>query len=356
MRKTLLLILLLFILIPSANSYAGGVGLFGGLAFISETDTTSRVLFAPFDLRNRESYFQVTNQDSAGVTIHVQVYDVSNLCNENNFFDNLTPNDTHVYNIRDIQTNDGNPSGAILPENAYGIVVISVVVTELIIEETLAPILGNIRILDNLGYEYRTNAQSFHNQRFRPTLLPPTASFNFNSNEGVILSDIFGIPMTTMPNGSLFSIEANIDDVLNAFAAVDIDIVNNNEVLFSCRDVIFACIDENSPLLDELLQVAGEESMGGGGGAGKMSTRTSASVARFEYGINNSIPHSKGGELLCPGNNISEGTVIVTLENLGKGVSPFAMYVGLNNGNGRGSMDAIFAPNPLAYEVCDICR
>ena len=351
---TLLLIIITFL--PAGISYAGGLGIFGGFALLSETDSTSYVLFAPFDLRNRESYFQVTNQDFNGANIHVQVYDVSNLCNENDFFDNLTPNDTHVYNLREISTNDGSPSGIALPDNAYGIVVISVVPTGVIMEETFGPIFGNIRMLDNLGYEYRTNAQSFQIGRFPPTLFPPTASFNFNSSEGVILSDVFGIPMATMPNGSLFSIEATIDDVLDAYAAIDIDIVNNNEVLFSCRDVIFACIDENSPLQEELLQVAGEEFMGGGGGgAGKMSARTSASVARFEYGINNAIPHSKGGELLCPGNNISEGTVIVTLENLGLGVFPFAMYVGLNNGNGRGSMDAIFAPNPLAYEECFVC-
>ena len=33
----------------------------------------------------------------------------------------------------------------------------------------------------------------------------------------------------------------------------------------------------------------------------------SANVASFEYGINDAIPHSRGGELLCPGNNIAEG-------------------------------------------------
>lgn len=355
MRIALSLLLFFSIFLSPGKSYAGGQGLIDGFDFLAETDTTSYVLFAPFDLRNRESYFQVTNQDSNGANIHVQVYDVSNLCNENDFFDNLTSNDTHVYNLRDIATNDGSPSGIVLPDNAYGIVVISVVRTGFVEIETFAPIFGNIRILDNLGYEYRTNAQSFPSGRFPITLVPPTASFNFNSSEGVILSDVFGIPMATMPNGSRFSIEANIDDVLNAYAAVDIDIVNNNEVLFSCRDVIFACIDENSPLQEELLLVAGEEFMGGGGGASKMSARTSANVARFEYGINNAIPHSKGGELLCPGNNISEGTVIVTLENLGLGVFPFAMYVGLNNGNGRGSMDAIFAPNILAYEECFVC-
>ena len=354
MRISISLLLFFSIFLTTGISYAGGQGLIDGFDLLAETDSTSFVMFAPFDLRNRESYFQVTNQDSNNIAIHVQIHNVSSLCNDNDFFDNLTPNDTHVYNLRDISTNDGSPSGVLLPENSYGIVVISVVRTEFVEIETFAPIFGNIRILDNLGYEYRTNSQSFPpGRRFPLTLVPPTASFNFNSNEGVILSDVIGIPMATMPNSSIFSIEANIDDILNAYAAIDIDIVNNNEVLFSCRDVIFACVDENSPLLEELIANAGELFMGGG--AGKISSRTSASIARFEYGINNAIPHSKGGELLCPGNNISEGTVIVTLENLGLGVFPFAMYVGLNNGNGRGSMDSLFNPNPLAYEECFTC-
>ena len=48
-------------------------------------------------------------------------------CNENNFFDAYTPNDTHVYYIRDILTNDGNPSGVVLPDDAYGIVSVGVI-------------------------------------------------------------------------------------------------------------------------------------------------------------------------------------------------------------------------------------
>ena len=41
------------------------------------------------------------------------------------FFDVYTPNDTHVYNMREILTNDGNPSGVVLPENAYGFVAVT---------------------------------------------------------------------------------------------------------------------------------------------------------------------------------------------------------------------------------------
>ena len=49
--------------------------------------------------------------------IHIQIFNVADdLCDENNFFDTYTPNDTHIYNLRDILTNDENPSGVTLPD------------------------------------------------------------------------------------------------------------------------------------------------------------------------------------------------------------------------------------------------
>jgi len=66
----------------------------------------------------------------------------------------------------------------------------------------------------------------------------------------------------------------------------------------------------------------------------------SASVASFEYGINETIPHSRGGELLCPGNNISEG--IVSLDRKEDDGDPGGFFIGLNNGNGRGTIDTIW--------------
>ena len=119
-------------------------------------------------------------------------------------------------------------------------------------------------------------------------------------------------------------------------------VTRNNETIFSCRDIIYSCVDEDNPLLEELLSIAG-----------------TANVASFEYGINETIPHSKGGELLCPGNNISEGTVLLRAEpypdtvefddllaSIGSVDPPiFAGYIGLNNGNGRGSFDSFWVFN-----------
>ena len=93
--------------------------------------------------------------------------------------------------------------------------------------------------------------------------------------------------------------------------------------------------------MESLLEVVAD------GGSG------SASVASIEYGINDAIPHTKGGELLCPGNNIAEGSVKLKELNYNAGSSNGAPellgFVGLNNGNGRGSMDAMFSQNPLFF-------
>ena len=84
-------------------------------------------LFYYYDLRDRESYIQVTNNDSASVDIHVQIFRTDFSCNENDFFDEYTPNDTHIYNMSNIQSNDGNPSGVVLPDNSYGFVAVTVI-------------------------------------------------------------------------------------------------------------------------------------------------------------------------------------------------------------------------------------
>ena len=268
----------------------------------------------------------------------MQIYNVGNLCNENNFFDVYTPNDTHVYNLRDLISNDTNPTGVDLPDDAYGIVYISASTVSGNFPASYTPIIANFRIIDNAGYEYRSNAQSsFITTQPLVGLLNPNSTFNFNSEQGVVLSDVIGIPLSSD------NFEATLDNILETFAAVDVDIIDENEVLFSCRDVIFACIDENSPLQEELIQLAS---------SGGVEERSSASVARFEYGINNAIPNSKGGELLCPGNIINEGIVRLTAESAGDRTFTFAGYVGLNNGNGRGSMDSIVdSINPFGIAI-----
>ena len=52
----------------------------------------------------------------------------------------------------------------------------------------------------------------------------------------------------------------------------------------------------------------------------------SVNVARFKYGINDAIPHSRSGELLCPDNVIDEG--IVRLLPISSSSDVFTGYVG----------------------------
>ena len=141
------------------------------------------------------------------------------------------------------------------------------------------------------------------------------------------MSDIVGIVSDRL---SVFNEdEVQAADIVNIWKSYDIDIIDNNEVPFSCRDVVFACTDQDNPLLEALLEDSG------------------VSVASFEYGINNAIPHSKGGELLCPGNTITEGIVSLNRENNGEDAdNQFVLFTGLNNGNGRGSIDSAWYTNP----------
>jgi len=278
-----------------------------------ESDSPSFRMISFFDLRDRESFVQITNTESNNITSHVQIFDVANNCNENNFFDNFTGNDTHVYNLRDIQTNDGNPSGVVLPENAYGIVVISIV------SDSNGGLIGNSRVLDSSGYEYRTNLLGLQFLPFEG--IGRELTLNFNKEGGVSLSDVIG-----------FTINNDEDvlsaDIVNIHVLLDVDILDLDENVFSCRNVIFACTDQDNPRLEELLAEVGN-----------------ASVASFEYGINEAIPHSKGGELLCPGNNIEEGIIRFTTLPIENDADGFGMFFGLNNSNGRGSMDSIWVEN-----------
>jgi len=298
---------------------------------IPESDSPDDLLIGFFDLRDRETFIQITNVDSAeSETVHVQIFNVADNCNENNFFDTYTPNDTHTYNLRDILTNDGNPSGVVLPDNAYG--VISVYRTPDPGNENFE-LIGNLRVLDDNGYEYRTNLSGTISEG--NGLRTDFSTFNFNNESGVTLSDIIIIPFNNL---GIEEAEIDVASVLEVFRVYDVDIYDLDENPFSCRNVIFACINQDSPLIEEILNP--DNLVQGVGG----------NVASFEYGINEAISHSKGGELLCPGNNISEG--IVRLKQVGTGIPDSfqndlvqVSFVGLNNGNGRGSMDAAFLQN-----------
>jgi len=311
-KSILILLVALAISFISVNEISAGQ--FG----IPETDHGDFQLVGVFDLRDRETFIQITNTDSSNKTIHIQLFNVGTLCNENNFFDNYTPNDTHVYNLRDIVTNDGNPSGVVLPDNAYGIFVATY------LDSDPSTMIGNMRIEDNNGYEYRTNLNGLSKTH---DSLEDDFTFNFNAESGIILSDIFGFNLKN--SGEVSPPDVFAADIVNIWVLLDIDIFNLNEVPFSCRNIVIACTDQDNPRLEELLEAVGD-----------------ANVASFEYGINDAVPSSKGAPLLCPSNIIKEGFVRLSEIRRAPG-SPFTdewaiFFIGLNNGNGRGSMDSLW--------------
>ena len=342
----ILFLALTICLFPVKNVFAGHSSTVEDIDDI-ETDNPGDTLVYFFDLRNRETFIQLTNSNidllpngkgpafpDVGVDnrVHIIIFDVSRDCVENNFFDLYTPHDTHVYNMRDIQTNDGNPSGVVLPDGAYGFVFAVAVEADGTSNGSADILIGNMRILDDNGYEYRTNAPIEPSVSLEHNI-DRKGYFNFNTLAGVTLSDIIGVAYRDVGDG------IEVSEITENFAMVNVDVFDNVENIFSCRNVIYACVNEDSIRLDELLEEAAEVSSG------------SASVARSEYGINNAIPHSKGGELLCPGNTVSEGFVRLEVLN-SDNVSPdnlddFVVFIGLNNGNGRGSLDTLWIDNSI---------
>jgi len=303
-----------FLFLSLNKSYAGVISIGNGSTTLplAETDTDNYQLYSFFDLRERVSFVQVTNVGSAA-TLHVQIFDVSNLCNENNFNDAYTANDTHVYDMRDIQTNDGTGSGFELPDGAYGIVVVTVIQGIGQPADINGSIIGNFRVIDNSGYEYRTNSQS-------PSSMVSVEdggvyTFNFNRVGDINFSDVVGITLNNITSNEVTTAGSSI--------TFDTTLFNNNEVEFSCTDTTFSCTADT-----------------------------------FECGINEAIPHSRDKALTCPSNNISEG--FVRLEIISEeSIEAFAGYIGINTGNNsRGSMDSFHQQRgaPLSCEDRGECR
>ncbi len=248
-------------------------------------------------------------------------------CEECNFDDMLTANDTHVYDIQQIMTN-GIPSLLIpsvpacqgLTPNSYGFMVISYFAVSGGSHTIHSPLIGMFRVIDELGYEYRANAvaeQHDRPQQFQPIIGNRTI-VNFSLANGNNLSDLVGITYRSIND---FEVEAGPQ-----FAALFTDILSYDDVEFdtSCSDTTFSC-----------------------------------SPGNFDKGIDASVPNSKGEQnRICATNQLNP---------LGDNTSawldmPFAGFVcrdgdgdivtcpefdmwfhglvGLNNGDGTGSMDS----------------
>lgn len=293
-RIKYVLFLALFLAIP-VDSWAG--------AGILNTDGTSAQLFAPWDLRSRETFIQVTNTGAVGLTVHVQVFNAAAGCPEIDFYDTYTGNDTHVYNLRALTRNNGIALNAALPDGGFGIIVVSKaagidgphqgsVVSDFVLT-------GNVRIIDAAGYEYRTNIDSLANALSLAVVPPFAVTFNFNNVNGSNASDVIGIVIANAGPGPI-----EVDAAPGIAVAFDVDQVDAGENPLSCEDTVFSC-----------------------------------SPGAFNVGINDALPNSRIGARLCPGFSEPVGLMILQSEGVSGNPNYFTGYLGLNNGDGTGSLD-----------------
>jgi hypothetical protein len=286
-------------------------------------DGASQIYFF-WDLRDRKSFFQVTNVDTGTIFIHVQIFNSFTNCKESDFFDTLTGQDTHLYNLSAIDSNDGLLTGPpVFNVTDFGFVVVTVVDAHqkpatATLENAL---IGTSRIIDTKGkYEYRTNAAEW----FIDTVTFSVAAFNFNTGRGENLSDVVGIPVAN----------SGTSDVLAGspvFIAFEPTVYNDSENPSSCPPLAFACALD-SAILSELQAVLG----------------TTFTVG-FDVGINNFFVNSKGADSLC---NQSDKNGWVRLDGIVADADFFVGFVGLNNGNGSGSMDPFWtSPGLVSNQI-----
>ena len=299
MRILKSLLFSLLILLPLV-SYAGEPFVQSNLSFNHKYDESNELL-GYYDLRNRSTYVQVTHQDDDEnpLCIHVQIFQQDRGCTELNFEDELTPNDTVIYDLDNILRNDGTAVPINLLDDSSGYVV----VTD---ENTAASstLIGNFRIIDNSGYEYRTNmAGAGPTPDFTFALTNYIA--NFNTIDGAQYADIIGYAY----DGS------NLTTVRNLDLGVDFNIF-----VFDMDEEPLSC-----------------------------DTRNFACGAIMNYGINEDYTASRESNLLCPGGGLADPNGgYVSLENpvftMDTSVTfnddeIFVGLIGLNNGDGTGSMD-----------------
>ena len=153
--------------------------------------------------------------------------------------------------MRDVLTNDGDPSGIDLADGAYGFVVVTAVLGQGLPADTDANIIGNFRVIDDSGYEYRTNSQ---NGTLLTDLNGNQFTFNYSSAGGINESDVIGITVNNIESGE---VTASLSGV-----TFDTNLYNNNEVPFSCSNTTFSCTENT-----------------------------------FEYGINDALPSSRDGDV-----------------------------------------------------------
>lgn len=332
---------LILLTIPGmANAGIIGPDLPIGIAPVSDTENSQ--LIGYWDLRERNSFFQVTNTSGEDVRIHVQLYDVERGCAEFDYFDTLTPFDTHVYDVSDLDRNNGEVLAAPDLSGGHGILAVTQVDQDGFINPFFPALTGNMKIQDSSGYEYRTNLAGsgidflsfgleFIEESIEVNLfLAGTDSINFNDVMDSANSDtvIIGYKVQLDPGG-----------IIPTVREFEVSMYDDQENPISCSPAVLGC----SPELES---------------GGVINT-----------GLNQTITNSRGGPSLCLGNDrngyfqlrttdidVGEPEVIQFDEVflLELNVHGLIIYNGLNNSNGIGSMDnAIRSLDFISIEIIE---
>ncbi len=216
--------------------------------YVTQTDTGSDRIVAFWDMRGRESFVQVTNTSSEKINIHVQIFDIMNPlseCFECNFNDMLTPNDTHVYDMQGMMTNQIFPPftpmapravcGGITG-NSFGFMVITFTgVTGG--GNVWAPLIGMFRVIDDLGYEYRANAPAEQHEG-KGRILGNNTIVNFSLANGNLLSDLVGIVYATTGDPTRVEAGPGIGAAFDPIMSYD-----DGEHDTSCPPTLFSCAE-----------------------------------------------------------------------------------------------------------------
>lgn len=279
-----------------------------------------------WDTRDRETFFQITNNSSEDIKIHIQIFDASNNCFEFDYFDTLTPFDTHVYNISNLDRNNGIELAPPILSDGHGIIAVTHVNNDNTIN-TQRILSGNFRIIDSSGYEYRTNFAGSGLEEIPVSVL--TNRINFNDVGGTVHSDIVVISYLSVfsPGG----IQPTIRDY-------GVRLFDENENPISYPSIRLGCEQPG-------FQPAGN--------------------FNINVGINQRITNSRGGPSVCAGtdpvgfveliSSFEDNFVFPLQENSSfEPMEHTIVYAGLNSGSSStGSMTV--APQSAETEFIDIC-
>jgi hypothetical protein len=299
LSKIKYLVLLAFLLVIPIKAKAGFI-----TEPIDQTDTGANRLIYYFDDHGRHTYIQLTNTSDEEVCVHIQIFaanDPSIDCREQDAEECLSAGDTNVYDMENL------PFGLDYTDQ-FGFVAVSIE------SGPSFSLIGMFRILDDNGYEYRSNAaDSTGDNSFEEAF----NILNFNDVTGNSNSDVVGISYIETGPSQVFA-SPFIGTVFGSSGSQSDQnfILNSSENAVSCSPVGFYC-----------------------------------DSFEFSRGIDNSLPSTHGFDPICATSVLSTDTAGWLFlpydhsdcfdDNCGESTEVFFVgFLGLNNGDGTGSMDS----------------